>query len=344
MKGTKKLIRIVIAGILFLVVLILIWWFWPERTPQIKPKQKASIATIDYIHIGDVEQCVLIRSRNINNPILLFLHGGPGMPMMYLGHEFQKPLEDNFTVVHWDRRGAGKTFTRNKPDPESMNTRQMIQDAYELIDTLRNRYNQDKIVLVGHSFGTYLGSIMVHERPDLFTAYISMGQVVDDEKALELQLEFIRERASLTDRKDILQALEKREYGNLENWLFEFGGELKNSTSFFPLIWSGLKAPEYTLSDAMELAKGSSFSSAHMKYNMLSNSIYHEINEYEIPVYFFVGLSDFTTPHELITAYYERVTAPEKEIIYFKNSAHFPFFEEPDEFCREMNRVLLNRD
>ncbi|MBT8273114.1 MAG: alpha/beta hydrolase [Bacteroidia bacterium] len=342
MKVLKKILKIILSAILILLLLTIVWWFWPERTPKIRSDNTTSIASLEYITIGGLEQSVLIRSHNTENPILLFLHGGPGMPMMYMAHEFQRPLETDFTVVQWDRRGAGKTYSRNKPSAQSMNIRQLIDDAYELIDTLKRRYGQKKIILVGHSFGTYLGSIMINERPDLFSAYISIGQVVDDSKSLVFQEEFIREQAIINNRNEILDALDAQNNTNIENWLFEFGGELKHSTSFFPLIWSGLQAPEYTLQEAIELAKGSSFSSAHMKYNVLTKSIYHELTDYEVPVYFFVGQSDYTTPYQLITEYYDMVTAPKKELVIFKNSAHFPFFEEPDQFCLDIKRVLSN--
>ena len=341
MKVLKKILKILALSLLLLFVLSAIWWLWPERTPNIKSVSNNSVSIIDYVEIGGIEQCVLIRSKDIENPILLFLHGGPGMPMMYLGHEFQRPLEEDFTVIHWDRRGAGKTFSRNKPTPESMNTRQLVNDAYELIDTLKNRYGHNKIILAGHSFGTHLGSIMVKERPELFSAYISIGQVVDDERAANLQADFILEQAQLHGREEIVQAINKKEILYYEDLLFDFGGELKNSQSFFPLIWSGLQAPEYTLAEAMDIGNASSFSSYHMEYNVLSSSIYEEIIEYQMPVYFFVGISDYTTPHELISEYFEKVSAPHKEIIYFQNSAHFPFFEEPEEFCRQLKRILL---
>ena len=340
MRLVKRIGRAI--GVILLMILILsgLWWIWPERTPRINGAQ--SVAEIAYIQIGGIEQSVLIRSHNINNPILLFLHGGPGMPMMYLAHDFQRPLEDNFTVVQWDRRGAGKTYSRNKPSPESMNTRQLVDDAFALIDTLRNRYDKPKVILVGHSFGSYIGSIMVQERPQLFQAYISIGQVVDDQKAVALQAAYIREQAKLKNRKDILGAMDTLDHSFYENWLFELGGVLKKDTSFFPLMWTGLQAPEYTMKEAMQLAKGSSFSSFHMKNNVLSESIYDEISSYEIPVYFFIGVSDYTTPHQLVSEYYEQVEAPEKEIVYFENSAHFPFFEEPDRFCEEVRRLVLN--
>ena len=326
-----------------MVVLSGIWWLLPARTPKIKSAQNNAIAEIEYIELGGVEQCILTRSQNTNNPIMLFLHGGPGMPMMYTSHEFQRPLEEYFTVVQWDRRGAGKTYSKNKSSTEDMNVRRIIDDAYALIDTLMYRYDQENIILVSHSFGTHLGSIISSERPNLIKAYISIGQVVDNERARILQEEFIRDEANKRNREDILLALDQSDKPNFENWLFEFGGELKESKSFFPLVWSGIQAPEYTLSEAMDVGRGSSFSSTHMKYNVLSSSIYSEITAYEVPVYFFIGRSDYTTPHLLVTEYYELIKAPKKEIVYFENSAHFPFFEEPDRFCEEMIRILVNK-
>ena len=338
----KSIVRLIVIIVLSLAVVMAIWWFYPARTLQIRSEDKTSLSLIDYIEIGGIEQCVLIRSKNRNNPILLFLHGGPGMPMMYLAHEFQRPLEENFTVVQWDRRGAGKTYSRNKPTVESMNVRQIVDDAYALIDTLKTRYHQDKIILVGHSFGTYLGSIMVNERPELFKAYVSIGQVVDNEKSIAIQERFIREQAQKNKREDILAALAKPEKPNFESWLFEFGGELKNSKSYFPFIWSGMQAPEYTLPEVLDVAEASSFSSFHMKYNVLKGSILDEIREYQVPVYFFTGTFDYTTPYELVEAYFDLISAPEKEMVYFNNSAHFPFFEEPERFCKEINRIFAD--
>ncbi len=335
MKLTKIIFKSLGLFVLVLMILLLVWWVWPARTPKIHSKNN-TVSAIDYVKIGGIEQCVLIRGENTDNPVLLFLHGGPGMPMMYLAHQFQRPLEKHFTVVQWDRRGAGKTYSKNIPSPESINTEQLIKDAFTLTDTLRKRYKQEKIILAGHSFGSYLGSIMVNQRPELFKAYISIGQVVDHKKSRIIQENFIRKQAIKAKRGDIISVLDSVENPNLENWLFEFGGELKNSTSFFPLLWTGLKAPEYRLKEALNVAKGSSFSSRNMKYNMLAGSIANEIRDYQVPVYFFVGKSDYTTPYELIQEYYEMITAPKKGIVYFENSAHFPFFEEPDKFCNEI--------
>ncbi|HEY4788444.1 MAG TPA: alpha/beta hydrolase [Bacteroidales bacterium] len=340
MKTVKKILKVLLFIVLLLVAIVVVWWFLPARTPHIKSKSHQTIASLEYLKIGGIEQCVLIRSENSSNPIILFLHGGPGMPMMYLAHEFQKPLEKHFTVVQWDRRGAGKSYTRNIPPIESINTRQVVNDAYDLIDTLRHRYGKNRIILVGHSYGTYLGSIMVNEHPELFSCYVSIGQVVDDGKAAVIQERFIREQAIEHNRRDIIDALNNPRKPSFENWLFEFGGELKHHKSFMPLIWSGLFAPEYTLKDAMNVAKGSGFNLKYMKENVLDSSIYFKIRNYKVPVYFFVGTNDYTTPAELITEYYHIIQAPEKGIIRFENSAHFPFYEEPEKFCNELIKTV----
>ncbi|MBG0859339.1 MAG: alpha/beta hydrolase [Bacteroidales bacterium] len=257
-----------------------------------------------------------------------------------MAHDFQRPLEREFTIVQWDRRGAGKTFSRNKPTIESMNIRLQLDDSYALIDTLRKRYEKDRIYLVGHSFGTYLGSIMVAEHPELFIAYVSVGQVVDDAKTALMQEHFVRENALKKNRTDIISELDKPVKPSMEKWLFEFGGELKNSKSYLPFIWSGLRAPEYTMKDLLSVAKGSSFSNKYMKYNVLDSSIYDEIREYHVPVYFFIGRSDYTTPYALIEEYYKIIKAPIKDTVYFNDSSHFPFFEEPDKFCNEIKKIF----
>ena len=115
---------------ILLLVLLGAWWLLPERTPKIQSAYNNAIAKIEYLELGGIEQCILIRSETQNNPVMLFLHGGPGMPIMYMAHEFQRPLEKNFTVVQWDRRGAGKTFSRNKSSINDMNVRRIIDDTY----------------------------------------------------------------------------------------------------------------------------------------------------------------------------------------------------------------------
>lgn len=103
MKRLLKFIKVIFILVFILVVFFGFYGILPERTPKIKTKDKKAVSSIDYVDIEGTEQCILVRSYNTDNPLILFLHGGPGMPMMFLGYKFQRPLEKNFTVVQWDR-------------------------------------------------------------------------------------------------------------------------------------------------------------------------------------------------------------------------------------------------
>jgi pimeloyl-ACP methyl ester carboxylesterase len=303
---------------------------------------RESVASLETLSLGGLDQSILIRGRDRTAPIVLFLHGGPGMPMMYLAHEFQRGLEDAFVAVQWDQRGAGKSYSDEIPI-ETMNVEQVLCDARELIDHLRNRFDQDKIFLAGHSWGSYLGMLLVKRHPELFHAYIGIGQVTDPERSREIQARFIRARALEEGRTDAIADLDSlRSPGQAahEKWLFEFGGELHESTNWLPFLFVGLRSPEYTFVDCFKIAPGSNFSSKHMKYNTIDGSLMDEVTAVDVPVYFFTGRHDYTTPFELINRYFELIDAPAKTMVWFENSAHFPFFEEPERFAEQMKTVL----
>jgi pimeloyl-ACP methyl ester carboxylesterase len=337
----KIILRILKWVFLFLIGLSLIIYFRPAWTPSITPNHnKKSVSSLERIDIGNLEQYVLIRSADTNNPILLFIHGGPGMPIMYLSHAFQRPLEKRFTVVQWDQRGAGKSYDPNIPI-KSINVEQYLSDALQLIDVLCKRYHQSKIYLVGHSWGTYLCSILVQRHPELFYAYISVGQVVDGDAAVKIQREFLSAEAQKNNDTSLQNLLKESNFNSYENWIFKYGGELKHSTSFTPLVVTGLFASEYTFQDALNVAKGPQFCGKYMNYNAIQGSIMDNIKEYKVPVFFIVGSHDYTTPFSLIKSYYDSIQAPHKQLIWFYESAHFPFYEEPEKFDSLMIKEIL---
>lgn len=298
-----------------------------------------SVALLETVSLGGLDQSILIRGRDGAAPVVLFLHGGPGMPMMYLAHEFQRALEDAFVAVQWDQRGAGKSYSDEIP-VETMNVEQVLSDARELIDHLRVRFDQDKIFLAGHSWGSYLGMLLVKRHPELFYAYIGIGQVTDPERGREIQARFIRDRALEEGRPDAIADLDSLGAAAHEKWLFEFGGELYESTNWLPFLFAGLRSPEYTFIDCFKIAPGSNFSSKHMRYNAIDGPLMSEVTAVDVPVYFFTGRHDYTTPFELINQYLESIDAPAKTMVWFEKSAHFPFFEEPERFAEQMKTVL----
>ena len=155
MKIIKRFFKITVVVLVILLLLVL---FIPSRTP--KKEGNNSVASIQKIEIGGIEQYIMIRGRDTNNPILLFLHGGPGYAQISYARKYQKELEDNFIVVNWDQRGAGKSFSFNIPK-DTMNREQFIEDCKELIDYLCKKYNKEKIFLDGHSWGSELGLYIV---------------------------------------------------------------------------------------------------------------------------------------------------------------------------------------
>src|SRR5579864_528927 len=148
-------------------------WSIPGLTPAIHGP--SSIASLERIRIGGVDQYILIRGNDSSLPILLFLHGGPGMPAMYLAHSFQHELEKDFVVVQWDRRAAGKSYREDISS--TLTNEQLVADTVELTNVLRARFHQDKIYLVGHSWGTYLGMLVIARHPELYHAYVGIGQL-----------------------------------------------------------------------------------------------------------------------------------------------------------------------
>lgn len=311
----------------------------PAYTPNIKGEK--AISSLEKLNIGGVKQSVLIRGDNTSNPILLFLHGGPGMPMMYLSHSFQGDLEKEFIIVQWDRRGAGKSYNKHI-DTLTITDEQYYNDAIELIDRLKTRFNKEKIFLVGHSWGTYLGSILAHKNPEKIYAYISIGQIVNAEKSHVLQRQFILDKAKLLNRTEAIEDIDKYGADVYEKWLFKFGAELHKDTSYHAFVKEGMRSPEYSLFDALKIGKGSQFCSHHIQYKMIESTIEEEITEYHIPCFFLVGKYDMTTPTSLISSYYDSINALSKEIHWFNQSAHFPFYEEKEMFSKTLIQIKNN--
>jgi pimeloyl-ACP methyl ester carboxylesterase len=317
-------------------------FFTRPTTPQFKDAAgrliPESLAALQELELGGARQWVLIRGRDIDNPFLLFLHGGPGMPAMYLAHAFQRELEKDFVVVQWDRRGAGKSYSSTLP-VSSLTDAQLVSDTLELITYLKNRFSVTRVYLVGHSWGTRLGLQLIKKTPQNFYAYVGLGQLAFTSEIPSIQDRFIRRQANQSGDREALRELALKGRSVHEKWVFKFGGELHNATSYWPLLWAGIRAPEYTLFDILNIRKGVSLYNDHFRSTELTGDPAEEILSVRVPVYFFTGRHDATVPAELSERYLEKLHAPRKKMVWFENSAHFPFFEEPVKFAEEMRKV-----
>jgi pimeloyl-ACP methyl ester carboxylesterase len=332
----KKILWSIVGLTLVGLGILLHLWLTPGRTPAIHGPN--SVASLERIRIGDVDQYILIRGNDSSLPVLLFLHGGPGMPAMYLAHAFQRELEKDFVVVQWDRRAAGKSYREDISS--TLTTEQLVADTVELTNVLRARFHQDKIYLVGHSWGTYLGMLVIARHPELYHAYVGIGQLARSSPIAGIQDEYIRQSAIRIGDQDAIKELDGKGGSVRETLLFKFGGEIHKAKSFMPILLTGLAAPEYSLRDARNIPKGVSLYSENFVYNSISGDLMDAIPKVEIPIYFFTGRYDYTDPFTLTEEYFSKINAPEKHIVWFEESAHFAFYEEPAVFARQMRAVL----
>jgi len=348
MKIIKRFFKITVVVLVILLLLVL---FIPSRTP--KKEGNNSVASIQKIEIGGIEQYIMIRGRDTNNPILLFLHGGPGYAQISYARKYQKELEDNFIVVNWDQRGAGKSFSFNIPK-DTMNREQFIEDCKELIDYLCKKYNKEKIFLVGHSWGSELGLYIVDRYPEKISAFISIGQVVNGIDNEVVSYDYVVEMAQKDNNKKALKDLEKigrPPYKNIvsdtaiqRKWLEKYGGVERKVNTRKDIILSCLFSPEYTGIDGIKFALGNKFTADAMWGQNNDLDFIRDLPEVKVPVYFCVGRYDYNTPSVLVENYYNHLTAPKKEIIWFEESAHFPHFEEPEKFAQLAKRIKENNE
>jgi pimeloyl-ACP methyl ester carboxylesterase len=338
------MILVIGAGVTSVLILAVAFEFIVLRgtTPDITDEQgeiiPLSIASLESVSLGGVKQFILIRGADSTNPVLLFLHGGPGMPAMFLAHSFQQDLEREFTVVHWDRRGAGKSYAAGV-ESDSLTVRQTLNDTYELTTRLLQRFGKDRLVLLAHSWGTLLGLLAAKEHPEYYSAYVGMGQLsADSLQRYAARRRFLYNMARAHHDTELIRRLFGDE-GIREDDLFRYGGEIRASTGYGPILMTGLWAPEYDLFDILNVPKGASLVAGRMRDDVLEEPIEESLNTFFIPVYFFLGRHDYNTPSILAAEYFEILHAPKKELIWFEYSAHFPFWEEPGKFSAEMRKV-----
>src|ERR1700686_3741814 len=300
-KAVWRIVGLAVAGLAVFSYL----WFPPGRTPAIHGPN--SIASLERIRLGDVDQYILIRGNDSSLPVVLFLHGGPGMPAMYLAHSFQRELEKEFVVVQWDRRAAGKSYREDISS--TLTTEQLVADTVELTNVLRARFHQDKIYLVGHSWGTYLGMLVIARHPELYHAYVGIGQLALSFPIAGIQDEYIRQTATRMGDQDSIKELEEKGASVRETLLFKFGGEIRKAKSFMPLLLTGLAAPEYSLRDARNIPKGVSLYSRNFVYNASSGELMDVVTQVNIPVYFFTGRYDYTDFFTLTEQPFSKINA-----------------------------------
>jgi pimeloyl-ACP methyl ester carboxylesterase len=328
-KGLAIALGVLIAALLAFV-------FRPAFTMPIL--RRNAVASLEQFSLNGAREWVLIRGQR-GKPIVLFLHGGPGMSTMYLAHAFEGPLERDFLVVQWDRRGAGKTYPATM-DPARIRTSQEIADAVALIDLLKRRYGQQRVILVGHSYGSYLGVALAQQHSELVRAYVGTGQIACDSAGdAAIQDPWLRAQATAAGDRKTLATIGAPDW-DPESALFRYGAEVRKWNSVTPIILTGLAAPEYTMRDALNVRKGVAYTHRHYVYDGPRLPLYQSVRSLNVPVYLFEGRRDYVAPTACAAQFFASISAPRKAWVWFDRSAHFPFLEEPEKFRRELLAVV----
>jgi pimeloyl-ACP methyl ester carboxylesterase len=311
------------------------------------------IASLEPVTLGGVEQWILIRGQNTSNPVLVFLHGGPGSPAIPYARFSFKPLEQQFTVVSWDQRGCGKSYSAGI-DPQSLTFDQLFSDAYELILQMKTRFDAERVFLMGISWGAILGVHLADAYPELLYAYVGIGQPVNLARALGISTEFAIEQATesgnqvvleqLRDIRDLWQsdpALAWEQTGPLLGWLESHGyGDLHDLSLYASLAQEAGPLTEYTSQDmANEASWRSLYDASPLEEDTawwMGIDLPEDIPRLEVPVVFMTGRYDYKAPLELVEEYVTGLEAPEGTLLPFEESAHVVFLEQRTLFRNTM--------
>jgi len=295
-----------------------------------------------YVTIGGIEQWVTIRGEDRNNPVLLFLYGGPGDVTNPWTFALFAPWQKHFTVVQWDQRGAGRTLRKTgQTVAPTMTIDRMTQDGIELTEYLRKHLGKDKIIVVAHSFGTILGLGMVRARPELFYAYVGTGQVADEVKNYSVAYDALLQKAQVSGNQQAIEELKRvgpppystgEGYGVQRKWANNFEG---TDQFLFGTLGLTLVAPGGSVQDINDSVDGQILSGNQLVPQTRSSGPAELGLEFSIPIFVFQGEEDFTSPTALARHYVESIKAPRKVFVPIKGG-HFAVFMHSDQFLHEL--------
>lgn len=350
------ILALVLAGICVLVGVLLACSLGKVR-PFLDEHGKplaGGIAEKTFVSIDGVRQGMFIKSKNKANPVLLFIHGGPAMPEYTFAVNYPTGLEDYFTVCYWEQRGAGLSYSADIP-ANTMTAEQMISDTLAVTDYLRKRFGQDKIYLMGHSWGTIIGIQAAARAPEKYRAYIGVAQVSRQFASEQLAYTYMLEQYAKAGDKRMVQRLQAYPLAQMDTMpdayralrddaMHRLGiGTTHNMRS----VVSGIFVPvwlnrEYTLTEKINIWRGKwSAASLDMWNQMLTTDITKTVPKLDIPVYFLHGSHDYTVSYTLAKSYFAQLHAPVKGFYTFADSAHSPLFEEPERMQQIVRKDVL---
>ena len=327
-----------------------------QQCPDIAPYQEARAAIQDLgrivapsgiqesykTKIGGIDQWINVRGQDKANPVILFIHGGPASPLIPTVWQFQRPLEEYFTVVNYDQRGAGKTYVEDHSDAtgETLHIPRYVDDAIAIAEHVRQRYGKSKVILMAHSWGTTIALNAALQRPDLFYAYVGIGQFVNTRDNEKISFDYGMQQARAYGNTAAVQEMEtiapypgdqpitRERIIIARKWAQFYGGlsAYRESSDYF--FNAPLLSPEYTAADVCAVDQGNLFSLGRLLPEFL-NIDFKGVHSFPVPIVMFLGRQDYTTPAQPTVDWLAKLTAPSKRAVWFERSSHMIPWEEP---------------
>lgn len=284
----------------------------------------------------------MIRGESVANPPLIMLHGGPGMSETDFFRHYNAPLEKVFTVVYWDQRGAGKSFDPGIPR-SSMTVEQFVSDLDELVDEVRERLGKAKVVIFGHSWGSALGVIYAARFPEKVAAYVGSGQYGDAAAGERASYEYALGEAKRRRKRRALRKLRAigppphtaEQLWVERTYVARLEGDMR-PRSLWRYSKPALASRESSIFELRRGIRGFRFSIDAMWTETSRLSLFELVPALEMPVFFFLGRKDHFVPPEASLPYIKVLEAPSKKLVWFEDSGHEPFVDEPGKFNASM--------
>lgn len=338
-------IFIPIGVIILCFICLLCYKFWLKHSTKIKTPN--GISSLEQLKLGGIKQWIFIRGIDQKNPILIFLHGGPGEPVLGMSSSrmLDAELINHFTVVHWDQRGAGKSYSKDIP-VDTMTLDQLVEDLNDLIDYLRDRFDSQKVFLIGHSGGTIIGIKTAYKYSEKIYAYVGVAQIINDYEGERISYNFLIEKTEKSGDIKKLNAIKviglppydtPEKYFKKAKYIGRYGGFIHGNPikQMVGIIFNYITSPEYSFIEGIRTLRGKGL---HFTMNALYDDLKklnfnEEIQSMKVPIYFFAGKYDMITPTILVEDYYKTLDAVNgKKLFIFENSAHFLITEEKEKY------------
>lgn len=298
-----------------------------------------STSIIENIKLKGVELFFSISQNQKNKPIILYLHGGPGDACIPLTKKFNSDLEESFIFVNLEQRGCGLSYYQFSKE-ENLTIQVMLDDIHQFVLYLLERLKQDKLILMGHSWGTVLGLLFIKKYPELVSQYIGIGQVVNMKKNMQYQKDFLKETMRHTNAIDRLDFTNDPISSSLSltKKIVSYGGSVMGSRNYRSLIVPFIFSKDYTVKNLVHRLQGANQSILFFWEELLAINFENDLT-FKVPIIFCEGRHDHHVSSELVSEYSKMITS-KTQIIWFEQSAHFPQWEEAAKFNQVIQSII----